>query len=144
MICVWYSRELKCIYNVKTYAPFHMFIRKRACKQSSLKEVQHKWHDKPISDQCSIWYPLKKPDKLWLFSVFRGYKIGILAWNGLNWRFQPRNFVKFSWTTIFLWYFYFFSEDDYQMNCFNKLLVLGLKLSHKKNFSASQQNRVSS
>ena len=32
----------------------------------------------------SILYPLKTPENLWFSGIFRGYKIGILARNGLN------------------------------------------------------------
>ena len=38
----------------------------------------------PFPANVSILYPLKTPQNLWFSGVFRGYKIGTLAKNGLT------------------------------------------------------------
>ena len=39
---------------------------------------------KPFLANVLILYPLKTPENRWFFGVFRGYKMGTLARNGLN------------------------------------------------------------
>ena len=38
----------------------------------------------PFLANVSILYPLKTPENLWFSGVFRGYKMGTLARNGLR------------------------------------------------------------
>ena len=38
----------------------------------------------PFQANFPILYPLKTPENIWFSSVFRGYKMGTLAGNGLN------------------------------------------------------------
>ena len=39
---------------------------------------------KPFLANVSILYPLKTPENLWFSGIFRGYKMGLLARNGLG------------------------------------------------------------
>ena len=39
----------------------------------------------PFQASVPILYPLKTPKSLWFSGVFRGYKMGTLAWNGSTW-----------------------------------------------------------
>ena len=48
----------------------------------------------PILSNVTISYPLKTPENLWFSGVFRGYEIGTLARNELN--FTDDNFRDIS------------------------------------------------
>ena len=43
-----------------------------------------------ISGHCSHFIPLKTPENLWFFGVFRGYKMGTLTKNGLKLHFNTK------------------------------------------------------
>ena len=54
-------------------------------KQNQLPEVFYKKSVlNPFLANVPILYPLKTPENLWFSEVFRGYKMGTLARNGLR------------------------------------------------------------
>ena len=50
----------------------------------------------PFLAKVPILYPLKTPENLWFSGVFRGYKIGTLARNGLRAVSKVKSFLVFS------------------------------------------------
>ena len=50
--------------------------------------AMEKFQINPILANVPILYPLKRPENLWFSSVFREYKMGTLARNGLSYPYS--------------------------------------------------------
>ena len=91
------------------------------------------WPVNPFPANISILYPLKTPENLWFSGVFREYKMGTLAGNGLNplqrenyWRIIHETMAQWGlnvedcvWNSVLLYFYHWICTD-----C-NKDLIYG-------------------
>ena len=53
-------------------------------KEPTVKQRYYYCYINPFLPNVPILYPLKTPENLWFLSIFRGYKMGTSARNGLK------------------------------------------------------------